>query len=355
LPVAVFAFGPLNKKYPCFNKVVWQLVVCVFVVAMAGFDDPSLKDLNERLQKMKRGPHYEEAKATTPEELHDRLKKLKDIETGIPDDKLLERFQKIAVEDGTGKDQEKGKEEEFNQADLVTQQYLEQLQLESKVKSDEEEDDDFELFLAEAGVSDKIIDRMMQCPIQEDGAVNNETNIVRLESDLTNSDSFAETFQSTFNLSSSHETELSQLMNQANDELRLLPSSNIKYSFPSESQQTAGAESDLQDMFDDSDEIQRLVTEAQELAALDRKYQAIESTSASQPRQTTKPSEGARLKSSQASLTHFEPNDYYYRLQAQNISQDVEREKEKKSRRNRRGRAGSSSDSDSTIESDDSY
>jgi hypothetical protein len=344
---------------------------------MAGFDDPSLKDLNQRLLEIKRGPHYEEAKLTTPEELQIRLKQLKDLETVVPtDESLHERFKKITIEDGLEQKPESKEDDgihHLDPEDVKSQQYLEQLQQEAKEKPIDDEDDDFELFLAEAGVSEKIIDRMMQFPLQDDVATLDETKIVRLESGFANSDAFADSFQSEFNLSSSHDPELSQLMNQAKDELRLLPTSTtFSYSLPPPALVTAEL-LDLQEIFDDSDEIQRLVTEAQELAALDRKYQAIEDAAASAAPQSqqkgpsTRPSTGGCgsgnvIKSSPAaSLTHFEPNDYYYRRQAQNISHDLEREKkrkeEKKYKHSRRGRGGgsSSSDSDSSVDSDDSY
>jgi hypothetical protein len=329
-------------------------------------DDPSLRELNQRLLEIKKGPNAELAKVTSEKELESRFKQLKNLsgedESEMTDEKLHERFQKISLDGriqqlhsqigggpGVGDDEER-----------KVAEYLQHVQTE-----DGEDEDDFELFLVEAGISDKMINRLKDCS-KSDQLNPSDTSIAatadgmanHLESALVNSDNFVNSFESIGGAhDKAHSEELSQLFDQAMDELRLLPTASTSGSvYP-----LTSPSDNLQEIFDsdlyENDEIRRLVSEAQDLAALERKYQQTTPGATSGGAGKGKPKDGSDSsrsgRSSQASLTHYDPNDYYYRTQARNIIAERDRRKKQKRERRQRGRQRSSSDTSDSSEDDE--
>jgi hypothetical protein len=331
--------------------------------------DPSLNELNQRLLEIKKGPNAELAKVTSVQELETRFKQLKNLsEEDLTDEKLNERFQKISSEETTqeqlsqigpnGDDDGPHDDERKFMA-----QYLQQV---SDDQREDGQDDDFEIFLAEAGISDNVITRLKDCS-KSDQLNPSDHSIVAaadgmtpaLDSALVNSDLFIDSFETHYPAGGAESEELSQLFNQANDELRLLPSSAPTTSSPHP------CTNDLQDIFDsdlyENDEIRRLVSEAQDLAALERKYQHTTSAPSTATQGGGKANSksshhhsNSNSRSSHASLTHYDPNDYYYRTQAHNIIAERDRRKKQKKQRGRQGKRSLSDSSDSSDDDDDS-
>ena len=335
------------------------------------------KELQERLNKIKRGPNYEISKNITNEELDDRLKNLKNLPPTLPSDlELITQLNEIHPETIF-------QVENKNDISIINNQQ-EDTQLNNNNNNDdnnvislnennlqltqiEDDFDDFESFLSEAGISEKVITRVTkeilnnnlnEQPTQQQPP--SDLNITKLEHVLGETNGLTSEFLSQNNEFPNDSPELNQIINQAKDEIRLLPSKNLSFI---DSSISLG---DLQDVFDDNEqsEIQKIVLEAQDHAKLERKYGTNTIQKQSQPQRKQQQQHHQQQQQQQknnkkksTSLTSFGCDDdrsYYYSIQSQDKYNESRHKSKKKNSYNRDDDDDEDDDSDSNY-SNDSY